>query len=90
MRAAVKTTCGRKTECGKGLSLNPSLAEMRELAVCTEKERCTLLVDLAINDRSVEDVVDSGVQVSVLSKNFYDSLDNKPEMLEATIRLKGA
>ena len=68
---------------------DPSLAEMREVTFRTEKERCTLLVDLTINDRSVEAVVNSGAQVSVLSKNFYDSLDNKPKMLE-TIRLKGA
>ena len=31
----------------------------------------------------------SGAQVSVLSKNCYDSVDNTPKMLEA-IRLKGA
>ena len=58
------------------------------MTVRTEKERCTLLVDLTINDRSVEVVVDSSAQVSVLSKNFYyDSWDNKPKMLEA-IRIR--
>ena len=36
---------------------DPSLAEMREVTVRTEKERCTLLVDLTLNDRSVEAVV---------------------------------
>ena len=55
---------------------------MREVTVRTEKERSTLLVDLTINNRSMEAVVDSGAQISVLSKNFYDSLDNKPKMLE--------
>ena len=40
-----------------------SFAEMREVTVHTEKERCTLLVDLTINDRIVEAVVDSGAQV---------------------------
>ena len=52
---------------------------MREVTVCTEKERYTLLVDLTINDRSVEAVVDSSAHVAVLSKNFYDSLDKNPK-----------
>ena len=33
--------------------------------------------------------VDSGAQVSVLSRNSYDSLGNKPKMLEG-IRLRDA
>ena len=45
---------------------DPSLAEMREVTLRTEKETCTLLVDLTINDWSVKAVVDSGAQVSVL------------------------
>ena len=64
-------------------------AEMREVTVRTGKERCTLVVDLTINTQEVEAVVDSGAQVSVLSKQFYDSLCCRPRAVE-TIRLKGA
>ena len=85
MRTAVRSHVAVKRKKVK----DPSLAEMRKVTVGTEKERCTLLVDLTIHARSVEAVVDSGAQVSVLSKSFYDSLDNKPEML-AEIHLKGA
>ena len=69
MRATVRPPVAVKLNTEK--VEDPSLAEMREVTVRTERERLT------------------GAQVSVLSKNFYDSLDNKPKMLE-TIRLKGA
>ena len=51
MRAAVGPPVAGKLNAEK--FKDPSLAEMREVIVRTEKERCTLLVDLTINDRSV-------------------------------------
>ena len=44
---------------------------------------------MTINNHCVEAVVDSGVQVSVLSRIFYDSLRCRPRPVES-IRLKGA
>ena len=44
--------------------------------------------DMTINNHYVEAVVDSGAQVSVLSRRFYDSLSCRPRPVES-IRLKG-
>ena len=62
--------------------------EMREVMVHTESDRCTLVIDMTINNHYVEAVVDSGTQVSVLSRRFYDSLSCRPRPVES-IRLKG-
>ena len=62
---------------------------MREVTVQEESDHCTLVVDLTINTEDVKAIVDSGAQVSVLSKGFYDSLCNKTLIVEK-IRLKGA
>ena len=50
------------------------VVEMREVMVLTGSDRCTLVIDMTINNHYVEAVVDSGAQVSVLSRIFYDSL----------------
>ena len=57
--------------------------------VRTGSDRCTLVIDMTINNHYVEAVVDSGAQVSVLSRKFYDSLIWRPKPVES-IRLKGA
>ena len=44
---------------------------------------------MTINAQMVEAVVDSGAQVSVMSRSFYDGLEDKPKVVEK-IRLKGA
>ena len=44
---------------------------------------------MTINNHYVEAVVDSGAQVSLLSRRFYDSLSCRPRPVES-IRLKGA
>ena len=49
------------------------VVEMRELMVRTRNDSCTLVIDRTINNHCVEAVVDSGAQVSVLSRRFYDS-----------------
>ena len=54
------------------------VVEMREVMVRTGSDRCTLVIDMTINNHYVEAVVDSGAQVSVLSKKFYDSLSCRP------------
>ena len=38
--------------------------------VRTGSDRCTLMINMTINNHYVEAVVDSGAQVSVLSRNF--------------------
>ena len=48
----------------------------------------TLVIDITINNHYVEAGVDSGAQVSVLSRKFYDSLSCRPKPVES-IRLKG-
>ena len=65
------------------------VVEMREVMVRTGSDRCTLVIDMTINNHYVEAVVDSGTQVSVLSRKFYDSLSCRPKPVES-IRLKGA
>ena len=65
------------------------VVEMREVMVRTGSDRCTLVIDMTINNHYVEAVVDSGAQVSVLSRRFYDSLSCRPKPVES-IRLKGA
>ena len=65
------------------------VVEMREVMVRTGSDRCTLAIDMTINNHYVEAVVDSGAQVSVLSRKFYDSLSCRPKPVES-IRLKGA
>ena len=44
------------------------VVEMREVMVRTGNDRCTLVIDMTINNHCVEAVVDSGAQVSVLSR----------------------
>ena len=65
------------------------VVEMREVMIRTGNDRCTLVINMTINNHCVEAVVDSGVQVSVLSRRFYDSLSCRPRPVES-IRLKGA
>ena len=65
------------------------VVEMREGMVRTGSDRCTLVIDMTISNHYVEAVVDSGIQVSVLSRRFYDSLNCRPRPVES-IRLKGA
>ena len=48
--------------------------ETREVMARTGNDRCTLVIDMTINNHCVEAVVDSGAQVSVLSRRFYGSL----------------
>ena len=62
---------------------------MREVIVCTGNDRCTLVIDMTINNHCVEAVVDSGEQVYVLSSGFYDSLSCRPSPVES-IRMKGS
>ena len=55
------------------------VVEMREVMVRTGSDRCTLVIDMTINNHNVETVVDSGAQVSVLSRRLYDSLSCRPK-----------
>ena len=54
------------------------VVEMREVMVRTGSDRCTLVIDMTINNHYLEAVVDSGAQVSVLSMRLYDSLRCRP------------
>ena len=65
------------------------VVEMREVIVRTGSDRCTLVIDMTINNHYVEAVVDSGAQVSVLSRRLYDSLSCRPKLVES-IWMKGA
>ena len=60
---------------------------MSEVMARTGCDRCTLVIDMTINNHYVEAVVDSGSQVPVLSRRFYDSLSWRPIPVES-IRLK--
>ena len=44
------------------------VVEMRDVMVRTGSDRCTLVIDMTINNHYVEAMVDSGAQVSVLSR----------------------
>ena len=46
------------------------VVEMRQVMVRPGSDRCTLVIDMTINNYYVEAVVDSGAQVSVLSRRF--------------------
>ena len=70
MLAAVKLDDDSETVMYNGMM-------MREVTLREESDRCTLVVNLIINTEDAEAVVDSGAQVSVLSKGFYDSLGDK-------------
>ena len=65
------------------------VVDMREVMVRTGNDMCTLVIYMKINNRCVEAVVDSGAQVSVLGRRFYDSLSCRPRPV-GSIRLKGA
>ena len=56
--------------------------------VSTGSDGCTLVIGKTINNHYVDAVVDSGEQVSVLSRRFYDSLSCRPRSVES-IRMKG-
>ena len=47
------------------------VVRMREVMVRTGNGRCTLIIDMTINNHSVEAVVDSGAHISILSRRFY-------------------
>ena len=87
MRAAgeqpVAVKLDKESEC-----VMDEVMEMREVMIRTGNDRCTLVIDRTINNHDVEAVVDSGAQVSVLSRRFYDSLSCRPKLVES-IRLKG-
>ena len=57
--------------------------------VRTGSDRCNLVIDMTITNHYVEAVVDSGAQVSVLSRRYFDSLTCRHIQVES-IRLKGA
>ena len=57
--------------------------------VRTGNDRCTLVIDMTTNNHSVKAVVDSGAQVSLLRRRYYDSLSCRPRPVDS-IRLKGA
>ena len=63
--------------------------QMREVMVHTGNNRFTLVIGIPINNHWVKAVVDSGAQVFVLNRRFYDSLSCRPKPVES-IRLKGA
>ena len=65
------------------------VVEMREVMLRTGNDRCSLVRDMTINNHCVEAMADSGAQVSVLSRRFYDSLSCRPRPVES-IRMKGA
>ena len=50
------------------------IVEMRKVMVRTGNDRCTLVIDMAINNHCMEAMVDNGAQVSILSRIFYDCL----------------
>ena len=51
-----------------------NVVEMREVMVRTGCDRCTLVIDMTINNHYVEAVVDSGAQISVLSRSKPGSI----------------
>ena len=88
LRAAGEQPVAVKLDKESGCVID-DVVEMREVMVRTGSDRCTLVIDMTINNHYVEAVVDSGAQVSVLSRKFYDSLSCRPKPVES-IRLKGA
>ena len=88
LRAAGEQPVAVKLDKESGCVMD-DVMEMREVMVRTGSDRCTLVIDMTINNHYVEAVVDSGAQVSVLSRRFYDSLSCRPRPVES-IRLKGA
>ena len=65
------------------------VVEISEVMVRTGNDRCTLVIYMTIHNHCVETVVDSGAQVSVLSRRFYNSMSCRPRSVEA-IGLNGA
>ena len=63
--------------------------EMTEVMVRTGNDSYILVRDMTINNNWVVAVVDSGAQVPVLSRRFYDSLSCRRRPVES-IRMKGA
>ena len=47
-----------------------AVVEMREVMERTGSGRCTLVINMTINNHYVEAVADSGAQVSILSRSF--------------------
>ena len=88
LRAAGEQHVAVKLDKESGCVMD-DVVEMREVMVRTGSDRCTLVRDMTINNHYVEAVVDSGAQVSVLSRKFYDSLSCRPRPVES-IRVKGA
>ena len=88
LRAAGEQPVAVKLDKESGCVID-DVVEMREVMVRTGSDRCTLVIDMTINNHYVEAVVDSGAQVSVLSRKFYDCLSCRPKPVES-IRLKGA
>ena len=88
LRAAGEQPVAVKLDEESGCVID-DIVEMREVMVRTGSDMCTLVIDMTINNHYVEAVVDSGAQVSVLSRRFYDSLSCRLKPVES-IRLKGA
>ena len=85
LRAAGEQPVAVKLDKESGCVMD-EVVEMREVMVRAGSDRCTLVIDMTINNHYVEAVVDSGAQVSVLSKIFYYSLSCRPRPVES-IRL---
>ena len=88
LRAAGEQPMAVKLDKESGCVMD-DVVEMREVMVRTGSDRCTLVIDMTINNHYVEAVVDSGAQVSVLSRRFYNSLSCRPRPVDS-IMLKGA
>ena len=58
------------------------MREMREVIVRTGNDKCTLVIDMTINNYWVEALVDSGAQVSAPSRRLYDCLSCRPIPVE--------
>ena len=88
LRAAGEQPVAVKLDKESGCVMD-DVVDGREVMARTGSDRCTLVIYMTINNHYVEAVVDSGAQVSVLSRRFYDSLCCRPRPVES-IRLKGA
>ena len=68
LRAAGEQPVAVKLDKESGCVMDDVVVEMREVMVRTGSDRCTLVIDMTINNHYVETVVDSGAQVSVRSR----------------------
>ena len=72
----------------KGMHEQELEGVVQEIKFREDTSPCSLILEVQVGDRVCEAVIDSGAQVTVLSRGVFEKLKNKPKV-GRRVRLKG-